>query len=605
MKKTAFATLLILALIVPVVAGAFFVIPASANFFPEQAPSLGVRISSDGWVYGTDKISRSGNVYTLTGNLDGGITVLADNIVIDGNGYTVKGTGGGSGLFLQDREKVTIKNLKIMNFQYGIKFTWAYFGNDAPKKVNTVTDNTITNNSIGVQINAFTAAYIFSNNRITDNTFGVCLSSLASSSDNVFRNNQFNGNKYSISDDSDKPNDIDTSNTVNGKPVYYWVNKHDMTVPSDAGFVALKNCSRITVQNLNLANNGHGILLSYTTNSKITGNILTSNQEGIAFRGSSNNEISKNTITASGDYGICLYNGANENTITENIIEGTGYDGIHAEGACSGNTISKNKIASSKETGIYLSTAPNTIITENNITQNKGVGISLKYDSDNVVIKANYLSQNGLGILVQILGSSITENTLINNDGWAMRLNGSQGNNKIHNNNFIDNNAGEGLQVSMPAVWSFYSLDPEILSGNGSLATRRPLKDPTLNPGNPNSWDDGKEGNYWSDYTARYPNASAKGNLGDTPFFINENNQDNYPLLTPIKSIIVDLPESSLPSTSAMPTQQPTSTLNPSPKNQTEPFPSALLASGCGAFVVVVGVAVLVYWKRHGVVMKQ
>jgi hypothetical protein len=58
-------------------------------------------------------------------------------------------------------------------------------------------------------------------------------------------------------------------------------------------------------------------------------------------------------------------------------------------------------------------------------------------------------------------------------------------------------------------------------------------------------------------------------------------------------------PKSSLPSTaSATPTQQPTTTLNPSLKNQTNPFPSALLASGCEAFVVVVGVAVLIYFKK-------
>jgi hypothetical protein len=52
-----------------------------------------------------------------------------------------------------------------------------------------------------------------------------------------------------------------------------------------------------------------------------------------------------------------------------------------------------------------------------------------------------------------------------------------------------------------------------------------------------NTWDDGYPagGNYWSDYVTRYPSASeidASG-LWDTPYVINENNQDNYPLMLP------------------------------------------------------------------------
>lgn len=37
--------------------------------------------------------------------------------------------------------------------------------------------------------------------------------------------------------------DIDSSNMVEGKPVYYWVNRENMTVLSDAGYVALINCT--------------------------------------------------------------------------------------------------------------------------------------------------------------------------------------------------------------------------------------------------------------------------------------------------------------------------------------------------------------------------
>ena len=605
MKKTGLAIASVLVLLVSALAGAFLVVPVSANFFPETPPQ-GITIGSDGQVSGTDKISRSGNIYTLTGDIDGGITILADNIVLDGNGYTLKGTGGGSGLYLQGRDQVTIKNLKVTNFKYGIKFTWEYFGtSDSPQKSNTITGNTLTNNTYGVSVDDLMQANLFTNNHFEDNTYGVSFSGICGARNNVFKNNIFNDNQFSLFDDCTSPNDIDTSNLVNGKPVYYWVNKQDLTVPSDAGLVVLKNCSRITVQNLVLSKNGQGIHLSYTTNSKITGNVFADNAQGVFLRGSSNNEISKNTFRNSLRNGAHFYRDSNDNLFTECIVESSGEDGIYVEYECSGNVFSKNKIVNNQQNGVSLGMTPSSQIVGNNITQNKGVGIVLKYTADNTVVQGNFVSENGIGILVETTENTITENTLINNIGWAMRLNGSQAYNKIHHNNFINNNAGEGLQVSMPAVWSFYSPDNYSNPSNGGLATPHPISDPTLNPGNPNSWDDGKEGNYWSDYTARYTNASAKGNIGDTPFFINENNQDNFPLMSPVGNINSNLP--SLPSTSSVtPTQNPsTTTLESGPNNQPEPFPSALLAAGSGAVVVAVGVAVLLCWKRRGILMKQ
>jgi len=48
-----------------------------------------------------------------------------------------------------------------------------------------------------------------------------------------------------------------------------------------------------------------------------------------------------------------------------------------------------------------------------------------------------------------------------------------------------------------------------------------------------NFWDDGVEGNYWSDYEEKYPNATEIDGTGiwNTPYVIDEYNQDNYPLV--------------------------------------------------------------------------
>jgi hypothetical protein len=42
-----------------------------------------------------------------------------------------------------------------------------------------------------------------------------------------------------------------------------------------------------------------------------------------------------------------------------------------------------------------------------------------------------------------------------------------------------------------------------------------------------NFWDNGVEGNYWSDYDG---SATYLDGIGDTPYIIDENNIDNYPL---------------------------------------------------------------------------
>jgi hypothetical protein len=48
-----------------------------------------------------------------------------------------------------------------------------------------------------------------------------------------------------------------------------------------------------------------------------------------------------------------------------------------------------------------------------------------------------------------------------------------------------------------------------------------------------NFWDNGSVGNYWSNYTIKYPNACEFNNtgVGDTPYVIDQNNIDHYPLM--------------------------------------------------------------------------
>jgi parallel beta-helix repeat protein len=131
-----------------------------------------IYIRSDGSVEGTDKIQRHGDVFTLTGDIFGGIQVQKSNIVLDGVGYTLYGDGEihgptdiiGMGVEILGSSNVTVRNLNIKEFTRGIRLTNAF---DCDLYFNT-----LSNNSIGIEMGGIDRSYstVYSNsNRVSGN----------------------------------------------------------------------------------------------------------------------------------------------------------------------------------------------------------------------------------------------------------------------------------------------------------------------------------------------------------------------------------------------------------------------------------------------------
>jgi len=204
------------------------------------------------------------------------------------------------------------------NSIFGNDVTNTWFGIDI---FNSSSNNSIYENNITESINAgmtlgTTSSDIFGNT-VTSNFQGILLGG----SDNMLRNNVMADNTYNFYV-SPSVNDVDASNTVDGKPIYYWVNHNDEEIPSDAGYVALVNSRNITVEGLVLRNNGQGVLLANTTNSQIVNNNLTNNVRGIEFFASPNNTISNNNIT-NNYYGIWFSESSNNVIYHNNFINNT------------------------------------------------------------------------------------------------------------------------------------------------------------------------------------------------------------------------------------------------------------------------------------------
>ena len=158
-------------------------------------------------------IQRVGNVYTLSDNIVGNITLQKDNIVIDGAGKTVEGTAIGNevtiGVDISFRRNVTITNMQIRSFVNGIHLL--------NSSNNNLIGNNITENVDGIRIDNSTGNSIVGNN-ITANRHGT-----HPFQDNKFYNNNFvnSTDKHAYFDSPDHKDIWDNGYPSGGN---YWSN---------------------------------------------------------------------------------------------------------------------------------------------------------------------------------------------------------------------------------------------------------------------------------------------------------------------------------------------------------------------------------------------
>jgi parallel beta-helix repeat protein len=582
MKRTAAALALVMLLLVFTVGIEVVRITVADPYIPpEEAPS-GCRIYSNG-TYTVENLRQDGNVYTFTDDVDGSIVIERDNIVLDGAGYTLRGSGSSFGIWLQDRTNVTVKNLNITNFGQGIRFShyapdW-HTGQTNPIYTTncTIQACNVTNNNSGISFYLGTSGCNILDNYVANNTNGMTIGG----SGNTLRNNSIDNNQYGFWDQDDGDNDVDDSNTVNGKLIIYWVNQNNMTVPDNAGLVILKKCSGIKVQNLDLRGHGIGLTLYYTSNSTIIGNSICDNYwRGISVWWSNNNSIIGNQVTKNANDGIEEYE-SHSNTISHNLINENRGSGIYDRYLISNDVISSNQIIANQGYGIFgdstnctitdnfifenaisgISVDSNCIVARNNITSNgpktsafTGAGLSFR---NNCTILDNYVSKNNRGIWTYDgEGNTITENTIAYNNNEGIRFQGPADNNLIYHNNFIENN-NHGTQAYVNT---------------------------------PNTWDNGIEGNYWSDHKSE-DQKTDNSTVGNMPYFISDKNQDNHPFLTPLEFATLELPSIQPPRPA-----DPTIAINTETKNQTD-IPAVKIAFTVA--LIIAGIALLVFFKKR------
>jgi len=456
----------------------------------------------------TAPISTSDNItYVFVSNIiDNSIVVERSGITIDGLDYSLTTSLDITyGLVLSQVARVTVKNMSIRGFWRGIRLYNSFN--------NVIAHNNISDNSeTGIELsnspnNSFNANIIANNGK-----YGI---NFMSSSGNILRNNNFTGNKYNLELYGSEIQDIDETNTINGKPVYYLVNRKNMEVPSNAGFIALINCDNITVKGTQIESNSIGILLNRTTNSKIMNNNVSGNLIGIYLYESSGNVIQWNNIT-NNEWGGVWLRKSHENKLYENVMSYNSEYAIELSYS-SWNYILGNKIKVVKRYGIYLEYSHYNNIIGNSIKDVEGDGIDTVYSSYNN-FRMNGIVHNGWGQY----------------GGRGLMITNYSNNNTFSENNIIDNRIGIELFAS-----SSYNT---IAHNNVVNNTQQVELD--YNYGKSNTWSYGypSGGNFWSDYaytdfySGSDQNEPGSDGIGDVPVILNMENIDMFPLMAPLVS---------------------------------------------------------------------
>jgi parallel beta-helix repeat protein len=272
--------------------------------------------------------------------------ITGDNVTL--NGFQITGASGtGCGIRILGGENAVLVNNTVLNNDNGIL-------------LNNTSNVTMTNNSI--------------NNSLRN--FGVY-------------GNQIEQYRHNI----------DTSNLINGKPIYYIVgNDITLTGADNPGFIGLIEAGYnigSSIEGVNISNNFQGILVvrsQFVGIGDIESCNLNNNEQGIylwesVYTAIKNNNIENNTI------GVTL----------------TGNENIWGE-----NVIFRNNITNNTQIGILINNSNGNYIQNNKITNSEN-GITIVNCDHILVNNANYIEYNTVGINVTTSNNEINNNNFINN----------------------------------------------------------------------------------------------------------------------------------------------------------------------------------------------
>ena len=363
---------------------------------------------------------------------------------------------------------------------------------------NNISDNTVMKSEYGISM-VYSNDSIISNNFLKQNEYSGI--SLTGSSGNIISQNTFEFDGLFI---WNSYHNTVSDNTVNGKPLIYFEDESDMTVPGNAGQIILVNCNNILIENQDIKDTSVGIELWYSDNCEISRNILTHNKGNIYLRNANYTRINQNTLISNESYIFrhslelreCVGNSITQNDFSSTVeyhrlfiynshynnVSGNNFsDEFNGVSICHhshDNNIIENIFSSKSSVTISISR-------NNKVIRNSNVGGVSIYASDGNTVSENSISTELMCLGVSLEDShqnTISRNDIRNSDG-AISLVESKSN-VISKNNIIACGTNPAWFSNFPLLnrwsrnyWDRPLLRPKLIPGKIHIHRDWPYRD--------------------------------------------------------------------------------------------------------------------------------
>jgi parallel beta-helix repeat protein len=246
--------------------------------------------------------------------------------------------------------------------------------------------------------------------------------------------------------------EIDSQNSVDSKPIYYWVheNGNNSSYSSDGGYYGFVNSTYMKVGNVSqIQYNLQAFLIAFSNHINLT-NVTSSNTSyGVQSYMSNRNVIANSTFFHNHH---AVYLGHSNYSTISNVSSRENYGieprtGVYLYKSYH-NLITNNTTVSSNRPGIRLEYSYYNTVSYCNLTKNVVGGIAIIYGGDNNISRCD-MTENEHGVF--IMGSpsnNITNNTIVRN-AKGIWIHGTFSQFNYVADNYILNSSDVGIWVKM------------------------------------------------------------------------------------------------------------------------------------------------------------